>query len=500
MKRILTTLLFTICLISTYAQELSVKSFSLASNDISASSQLRLDGNGDACALVKVLLATQGASFEGNVCGDVKYDKGEYWVYMTEGSKYLEIKHDSFIKLSVNFADYGINSLKGKNTYVLTLVLPQNQNQGEQDLIIRVTPEDAIILIDGDVVETKKGQASLRLPIGSHSYNATKTGYMKQQGEIKLTADVPGKLIVELDKNNVAAQPKKNVTTQPQQAAKTQTLAQPANQNSSSFSGNVQTFTVKGVNFSMIPVEGGTFIMGATSEQGSDTEPDEKPTHSVTVKNYMMGETEVTQALWAAVMGKTVEQISNEHGWKTSSVGSNYPMYDISWNDCQEFVQKLNAITGKSFRLPTEAEWEYACRGGRKQKGYMYSGGNNLDDVAWNWKNSGDKYLKGTDANRAIHDEVSSNNCTAHVVKTKRPNELGLYDMSGNVYEWCQDWYDKNYYSNSNSLNPSGPLSGTDRVCRGGSWYHYIRYCRSSIRNYATPDFRRDYIGLRLAL
>ncbi len=204
MKRVLSTLIFLLCLISAGAQELKIKSFALDANDITASSQLRNDGNGDPCALIKVQLAAPGATFDGNLVGDVAYKVNQYWVYMTSGSKHLQVNHPNYLPLDISFAEYGINSVKGKNTYVLTLALSQTNENQEQDLVIKITPQDATILIDGDIVETNKGQAKKTLSVGSHSYNATKIGYVKQMGDIKLTADAPGKLVIELDKANNA--------------------------------------------------------------------------------------------------------------------------------------------------------------------------------------------------------------------------------------------------------------------------------------------------------
>ena len=240
-----------------------------------------------------------------------------------------------------------------------------------------------------------------------------------------------------------------------------------------------QTFTVKGVNFDMIAVEGGTFTMGATEEQGSDVDRDESPTHQVTLSSYMIGKTEVTQELWEAVMGKSLSQIASELGNSTRGVGSNYPMYYVSWEDCQEFITKLNALTGKTFRLPTEAEWEFAARGGTKSQGFTYSGSNTVDDVAW------------------YFDTSSS---TTHPVATKAPNELGIYDMSGSVYEWCNDWYSRSYYTSESQTNPTGPDSGSNRVWRGGSWAGDARACRVSNRSSKDPTYRGNYLGLRLAL
>ncbi|MBQ0057796.1 MAG: SUMF1/EgtB/PvdO family nonheme iron enzyme [Bacteroidales bacterium] len=242
------------------------------------------------------------------------------------------------------------------------------------------------------------------------------------------------------------------------------------------FGPQTQTFTVNGVSFKMVAVKGGTFQMGATPEQ-QDADDDEKPVHSVTLSDYCIGETEVTQALWKAVMGETVEQIAKRNGWNTFGVGDNYPMYDVSWDDCQTFIKKLNQLTGKNFRLPTEAEWEYAARGGKESKDYQYSGSNDINAVAWYTSNSNRK---------------------THAVKTKQPNELGLYDMSGNVWEWCQDWKDS--YSSGSQTNPKGPASGSYRVFRGGSWFNHAGLCRVANRGRSAPVFRDGDLGLRLSL
>ena len=276
--------------------------------------------------------------------------------------------------------------------------------------------------------------------------------------------------------NIVRKQSKKQPTTQTTTAAKKQTTTtKPAKKisapaptiGSSTYTPTVKTYEVNGMTFQMVEVRGGTFTMGATSEQASDAFDDEKPAHSVTLSSYYIGKTEVTQELWQAVMD------SNPSKFK----GDRKPVEQVSWNDCQTFISKLNSLTGKKFRLPTEAEWEFAARGGIKSKGYKYSGSNTLDDVAWYLENSGE---------------------TTHEVGTKSPNELGLYDMSGNVEEWCNDWYGN--YSSSPSNNPTGPSSGSDRVSRGGSFGNSARFYRSSNRGNYTPGLRIGGLGLRLCL
>ena len=219
-------------------------------------------------------------------------------------------------------------------------------------------------------------------------------------------------------------------------------------------------FGVNGVTFTMIAVQGGTYTMGA-----ADNDPEayecEKPAHKETVSDFMIGETPVTQDLWQAVMG------SNPSNFKGNM---QRPVEQVSWNDCQTFIRKLNQLTGQNFRLPSEAEWEYAARGGNRSKGYKYAGSNDVDAVAWYDDNSGS---------------------TTHKVKTKQPNELGIYDMSGNVWEWCQD----NWCDDYNSPRDSG-----GRVLRGGSWRYDAGDVRVSYRSISAPGFRHFSYGLRLAL
>ena len=219
--------------------------------------------------------------------------------------------------------------------------------------------------------------------------------------------------------------------------------------------------------FDMVFVEGGTFTMGATAEQGEDADSDEKPMHSVTVSDFYIGKYEVTQAQWKDIMG------TNPSYHK----GNKLPVGSVNWNDVQEFIKRLNAKTGKKFRLPTEAEWEYAARGGNQSKGYKYSGSNNVDDVAWYINNSSTK---------------------THPVGEKSPNELGIYDMSGNVQEWCQDWYGR--YNISSLTNPIGPSSGVHGVLHGGAYASGAKSCRVSCRCNGYRDGRGDYSGFRLAL
>lgn len=230
---------------------------------------------------------------------------------------------------------------------------------------------------------------------------------------------------------------------------------------------NDETFTVNGVTFTMVGIEGGTFTMGATPEQGDDAFDAEKPAHQVTLSNFYIGQTEVTQALWVAVMGSNPSRFSDRF---------ENPVESVTWNDCQEFITQLNVLTGKNFRLPTEAEWEYAARGGNKSQGYKYAGSNDINEVAW----------------------YTDNSTSTQPVGTKKANELGLYDMSGNVWEWCQDYYGD--YTSEAQTNPTGPETGTARIRRGVGWNGSQLNGRVSHRSSREETYKYNSLGLRLAL
>ena len=595
MKKSLLFLLFVLHTIVAFAQELTVKSFKLAENDISAQTQPRKDLNDRNCALVKVQFVGTISEVEGNVVKPLVKHGNETWVYMPQGSRQLKILTQSYLPVMVTFADYGVEKLKSNRTYVLVLVKPSSQNEsvdaGGNFYAIRVQPRNAVVTIDGIQQNVSSdGEYSAMLPYGNHAYKVEAGGYISKSGSfsvssgdmtpisvslvsalatISVTCPTPavslyvdkksvgnapwsgslregmhlveakkngyrsqrktiqlsqqqkldvafGELIaiqgnlsvnykpfgadvyvdgkklgqsprvfngllvgnhqVEVRKDGYATNKKSVMISEGQTASISGTLSSNtasssngyASSSSVSSGSNVISIPVRnGITIEMVKVEAGTFMMGATSEMQKPWY-DEKPVHQVTLTNdYYMGKYEVTQNLWKAVMGRNPSKFK----------GDDLPVEKFSWDDCQEFISKLNSMPGRKFRLPTEAEWEYAARGGKKSRGYQYSGSSKMSEVAWYTANSGSK---------------------THPVGKKQANELGLYDMTGNVLEWCQDWYGS--YVSSSQTNPTGAFSGFFRVFRGGSWYGNAGNCRSSCRDSYNPGNRNFDLGLRLVL
>ena len=363
-------------ILSTLAQELTVKSFKLASSDLTAQTQPRKDLNNRNCALIKVGLGLQGVQFEGSIMGNVENKTGEYWVYMPQGNRMLKVKHPNYAPVMVTFADYGVEKVESNRTYVLVLTKPMDSSISS-----------SFLSSDSDVISI----------------------------------------------------PVKN-----------------------------------GITIDMVKVEAGTFMMGSAISKKQDAPTEmrhldvqcEEPVHEETLVNdYYIGKYEVTQALWQIVMG------NNPSCFK----GDNLPVECISWDDCQEFIRKLNHLTGLKFRLPTQAEWEYAARGGKKSRGYQYSGSNNISDVAWYLKNNGGQ---------------------THAVGMKKANELGLFDMSGNILEWCQDWF---VIAQSFEYGVATDTHSIP-VGRGGSIVSPESFCRPSFFIVNLSDCRDCEFGLRLAL
>lgn len=594
MKRYLSIFLFLSCTLLMQAQNIVVESFRLDESDLTANraGTTVLDWSGQKCALIKVETTEQGFSFDvGSLAvRDTQQKNGEIWVYVPEGVKRITISHQQLGVLR----DYDLGqTLKRAKTYIMKLTTGEvhttiRQARTSQYVVFQLTPPNAVVELDGELLNTSEGTATKMMRFGTYGYRVNAPDYKPEVGKVTvndpknkhvvsvalkpnfaavtLTVDGDAEIWVNGERKGTgswqgnlgagtyefetrkANHRSATVTRDIQASSEPQTIrlqaptpilgeadinSSPAmadiyidgkkvgqtpqlveqlligqhqvrisKQGYQDYSGilNVKendptilsatlekhkaeqavvntpsttsdesrkVITVGNVSFTMIRVYGGTFTMGATSEQDSDAYNDEKPAHQVTLSPYYIGETEVTQALWEAVMG------SNPSHFK----GAKRPVEEVSWDDCQDFIRKMNQKTGLNFRLPTEAEWEYAARGGNKSRGFKYAGSNMIGDVAWYTYNSGS---------------------TTHDVKTKQANELGLYDMSGNVWEWCQDW--KGGYSSSAQTNPTGPSSGSNRVDRGGSWFLSAGGCRVSLRGYSTPGSRSNYLGLRLAL
>ena len=603
MNRIIILATFLLSAMMAFGQEMSVKSFEYQPKDLTARTSPRNDRNGIPCAVIRVGIALQGVVFDGNTIGKPIYNTGEYLVYMPEGSRQIIIRHDSYLPLTVVFADYGIDKVESSSTYRLTIptgAAPPPQRKGNF-LTMNVTPTSSQVSIDNGVSTATDSDGSFKVFLnnGTHSYRVEAgnayspvSGTVEMKGEritlpitlqsVKASLSIkaitsgskiyvnedykgidqwqgslsPGTYLVEMKKdgyrsysttvslakqqsesltipalqasygtlmvdykpidaevyldntllgkapnvfNNILAGKHNikitkagyadysgSVTIQENQQSNisgslSKSSSAPnslSSANNISVSGSVIPITVNGVSFNMIKVDGGTFTMGATSEQ-QNPDDDEKPTHQVILSSYYIGETEVTQALWKAVMGNTIRDQRDKANtlWPMRGEGDNYPMYYVSWNECQDFISKLNGLTNRKFRLPTESEWEFAARGGSKSNHKQFSGSSNIDDVAWYDGNSGDK---------------------THQVKTKKANELGVYDMSGNVWEWCQDRYGS--YSGIEQVNPIGSESSNYRVFRGGGWRGNARNCRSSNRLNCSPNYCDYDIGFRLAL
>ena len=244
-----------------------------------------------------------------------------------------------------------------------------------------------------------------------------------------------------------------------------------SNSNTDTNTGNTLTLTVDEESFTMVKVEPGVFMMGALEGDTNALEDEEKPVHQVTLTGtYYIGQTEVTQELYTAVMGSNPSNFTE---------GNNLPVEKVSYNDALEFCRQLSSLTGKHFTLPTEAQWEYAARGGHKTHSTptLFAGSEDINAVGW--------YKDNSDS-------------TTHTVAKKAPNALGLYDMTGNVFEWCLDWYGS--YTSDAATDPQGPADGSERVSRGGSWNYPASYCRTSIRACSAPDVTYYMLGFRVVM
>lgn len=469
MRKLIAIILLLLIVGRVEGQDLAVKYFTLVPSDLSVQIQPRKDLNGKNCALVKVGIGLQGVQFEGNIMGEIANMVGEYWVYMPQGSRMLKVKHPNYSPIMVTFANFGIEKLESNRTYQLTMnVSSINQTGQQQTLTIRYSPSSAMVLIDSKLIKGSNGIVKTTLPIGQHSYMVICDGYESEEGTVKLKGSSPSNLQVALNKEILSTGKNESTfTKEEQQTAQTdvtslgestsiQNIAHQINPTTSSFTEERITIPVKeGVCIEMVKVEKGTISFGKGIKGIT------KFVANVS-NDYYIGKFEVTQALWQTVMGSN----------PAKNKGDNLPVEKVTWTECQDFIKKLNELTGKNFRLPTALEWVYAARGGSKSSGYKYSGSNKLSEVAWFDSNSKDK---------------------THPVGTKMPNELGLYDMSGNVWEWCQDL-------GKSTKKSSKSLHGASRILCGGSWSDNAKYCTSLYLDEKPEGFYSIYTGMRLAL
>lgn len=426
------------------AQEMKVKDFHLEESDKTAEDDAtaEFDQNGDLCAVIKIFTKEKDFSYDVGSLGVTKSvdDKpGEIWLYVPFGVKKIKLFHQTF-----GSCEYPIDiAIESGKTYTMTLVTDGgNINEGNQEVVITVRPINATLTIDEREIQLNGGEYKARLDVGSHEYVVKCNGYITKQGSFNVVATAP------------------TITTL--------TLTREGEDETVMDLKPRRDFVIPGtdVRFTMILVNGTRFSQGATPEQVNAQE-DEKPAHFTTVSPYYIGQTEVTQELWETVMEDNPSKFK----------GKDLPVEQISWTNCVIFINRLNRILGQKFRIPTEAEWELAARGGKETSTNVYSGTQSIDNLGW--------YINNSEG-------------TTHTVATKEPNELGIYDMSGNVREWCNDYYAD--YDIEPQTNPRGAGTGSHRVCRGGSWSSMPWNCRTSFRDINPPSNTDANTGLRLAM
>lgn len=421
MKKHIFTLLFLLGGISLLsAQELTVKEFKMDTSDNAAIKYQVKDSSGDPCALIMVGLTLANVEFEGDIVKQEQKENGEYWIYLMQGANWLEIKTKKYLPLRYEFED-----VQGNTTYIMQIDKPQIAYDGPTGTVnITSNVHNAEVYVDGEKLSSIT-PFGYKGPEGEHIVELKAPGYNDERSTIR----------VELNQKL-----KHHITMRAE-----------------------GSFSVNNISYEMIQVPGGTFFMGSSAKNSKQTTFNyEQPVHEVTLRSYSIGKTEVPQALWEEIMG------SNPSIHK----GGNFPVENVTWSDCQEFITKLNERCGTHFRLPTEAEWEYAARGCGQRNSDEFAGGSQLGKVA--------------------HLGV----CTLEV-GMKQANELGIQDMSGNVAEWCDDWLGK--YTSAKALNPSGPKMGVRRIVRGGSFKDDEWYLRTAARGHQKPGEPSPTIGLRLA-
>ncbi len=478
MKRIISIIILCLCVLSKIqAQTITVQSFKMDEKDLTANTEGTIvkDRNGHKCALIKVLTIEKDLSFDVGSLGIAKtlQKNGEIWVYVPEGVKRITISHPQFGVL--NNYDLG-QRVRRARTYILELktkVSLENKSDEDQNVAWfvcgtrRELKEQGILengkILEGDFNQDYFTKLNINIDKEIKTFSNSAEILSNHPNEsYQLFRDKHKQYILKIINPKLFWDITKYLVIQ------TRNFDSADNKNTGSYieKKEIRMISVDTLNICMVKVYGGNFNIGATFEQKGDAYEDENPVHAIWLPSFFIGETEVTQDLWEVVMGK------NPSIFK----GNKRPVENVSWKDCQKFIEILNKKTGLKFRLPTEAEWEFAARGGKITKNYKYSGSNNIDSVAC----------------------YRNNTNSTHDVKTKRQNEQWLYDMSGNVCEWCQDFYGD--YVNEKQINPTGPISGSTRIIRGGGWNTTPTECRVSHRKHKKSNYRNSNLGLRLAL
>ena len=397
-----------------------------------------LDQNGEKCALIKIITTGTDFRFDVGSLGIRKVEQktGEIWLYVPFGIKKVKLNHQKY-----GYCEYPLKiGIEKARTYVMKLYTKAvSSDVGENfgQISVDSNPEGAEVYLDGINVGFTPYYFEYVIP-GKHKVSIRKEGYYDTESVVDIQLGKNSSLNEKMVKSC-------DIERKPDRI----------------------DITTKGVSFSMIKVQGGTFTMGGTAEQ-KKPKIDEMPIHRVTLSDYYIGETEVTNELWNAIMSINPSITFSQ---------PTQPVNNITWYDCQKFINRLSSLTGIKFALPTEAQWEFAARGGNQSKNYRFSGSNNVKDVAW---------YKGN----------SKGNLKA--VKTLSPNELGLYDMSGNAYEWCSDWY--GLYKSEDLTDPQGPASGSFKVNRGASAGEREELTRVSCRFNDSPNAKYQGLGLRLVI
>ena len=546
MKRIVLLLsLLLLVAMTVKAQRMSVGSFKLLPNDNSAlqDDTKRIDQNGKTAALIKIITSERGFGFEGGALGvvDAKQLADQVLVWVPYGLRKIVIKHPLYGVLR----DYRFPvEIQEGRTYELVLNIEKTGLDDatvltKQYLSFRVTPSNAVLEVEEDTWPLDAdGVAERVVEFGTYHYWVHADNYQTDAGIIKVNDPDKATVVtvnllssfgwiefvstsssngaeVFVDNAKIGTVPckSKELTAGNHEVELRKTGFGNLKQSVAVKQGETTTlslemrleqtatFMVNNVSFVMKLVPGGEFMMGGTDRHA---EGKEKPAHKVTVSPFFIGETEVTQELWNAVMNENPSKFK----------GNRLPVETVTWENCQEFVYKLSKLTDREFRLPTEAEWEYAARGGTKTS--LYNGEEinikgqcnapNLDNLGWYSGNCGRDFTtakgcdvsKGSDISQWEGKQYPDRVGGSHPVKQKQPNAYGLYDMLGNVMEWCNDWYGS--YEGTPQKDPKGPKTGTERVNRGGSWYRDAEEVRVSSRNKFAPNGYTPEIGLRLAL